>query len=208
MKVFFIRHGESLANLNLTSSLFSNDRNNRLTNIGKKQIGRVAKTINSGVSIVYSSPMHRAIESAQEFLFWYDKETRFMVDDRLREIDYGIYTDNRGNYEMNEITRRQIAGDYEVRFGGGENKREIITRFFAFLIDCYDKHMDESIIVFSHGRAISMVESEFCKINHLEKQHIHTSNGAVKELDIDTKAVSCMQKRINSLNKMNQKMSA
>ena len=199
MKIFFVRHGESLANLNLTSSSFSNDKNNKLTKLGKQQIRKTSETIGQKIGAVYSSPMYRTIESANEFLHD-NRKIFFTVDDRLREIDYGIYTDDRDNPEMSKIAERQIAGDYEIRFGGGENKREIITRFFSFLINCYNSHVNENIVIFSHGRAISIVESEFCKINNLKKQHIHTDNGTIKELNIDKESIKRMQKHINCLN--------
>ena len=128
MKIFFVRHGESLANLNLTSSSFSNDKNNKLTKLGKQQIRKTSETIGQKIGAVYSSPMYRTIESANEFLHD-NRKIFFTVDDRLREIDYGIYTDDRDNPEMSKIAERQIAGDYEIRFGGGENKREIIRHF-------------------------------------------------------------------------------
>ena len=71
-----------------------------------------------------------------------------------------------------------------MRFGGGENKREILDRFFDFMIDVYRKYPTSNIVVFSHGRAISIVESEYCTINHIEKSHKHTENGSVKQISM------------------------
>ena len=184
MKIFFIRHGESLANVGEVSATIEEDAKNKLTPTGLAQIQKTAQNIDAKISAVYASPMRRTIESAKAFISAGHPQTPLFIDDRLREIDYGIYTDDRDNPEMAQIAAQQIAGDYEIRFGGGENKREILTRFFDFINDCYKQHQHDSIVVFSHGRAISMVESEFCRINKIQKKHIHTDNGTVKELEI------------------------
>ena len=190
MKILFIRHGESLANIGKASAYIDEDVKNKLTPNGLAQIQETAKSIDSKISAVYASPMRRTIESAKVFIDAGHQQTSLFVDDRLREINYGIYTDDRDNPEMAQIAARQIAGDYEIRFGGGENKREILTRFFDFINDCYKQHRHDSIVVFSHGRAISMVESEFCRINKIQKKHIHTDNGTLKELEVNKKVLS------------------
>ena len=110
MKIFFIRHGESLANVGKVSAAIEKDAKNKLTPTGLAQIQKTAQNIDVKISAVYASPMRRTIESAKAFI--------------------------------------------------------------------------DNIVVFSHGRAISMVEAEFCSINKIQKKHIHTDNGTVKELEV------------------------
>lgn len=189
MKIFFIRHGESLANVGKVSAAIDKDAKNKLTPTGLAQIQKTAQNIDAKISAVYASPMRRTIESAKAFISAGHPQTPLFIDDRLREIDYSIYTDDRDNPAMVQITAQQIAGDYEIRFGGGENKREILTRFFDFINDCYKQHQHDNIVVFSHGRAISMVEAEFCRVNKIQKKHIHTDNGTVKEIEVDKESI-------------------
>ena len=201
MKIFFVRHGESLANVGMASSMTEDDTKNTLTAAGKAQIQKTARNIGVNINAVYSSPMYRTIESAKEFMNEGRNQIPFFIDDRLREIDYGIYTDDRDNPKMAQIAAKQIAGDYEVRFGGGENKREVVTRFFDFISDCYKQHENDSIVVFSHGRAISIIESEFCNVNKIHKKHIHTDNGTIKELEVSRENISHIIKYLKDLNR-------
>lgn len=178
-----------MANVGEVSAAISEDVKNKLTPTGLAQIQKMAQNMDAKISAVYASPMRRTIESAKVFIGAGHPQTPLLIDDRLREIDYGIYTDDRDNPEMAKIAAQQIAGDYEIRFGGGENKREILTRFFDFINDCYKQHQYDNIVVFSHGRAISMVEAEFCRINKIQKKHIHTDNGTVKEIEVGQEGI-------------------
>lgn len=200
MKVFFIRHGESMANAKkIKSSNF--DHLNDLTADGIVQIQETSTKIPEKISCIYASPYKRTVASAKIFIENRSEKLKLQVDDRLREINYGEYQDDLGNPEMDRITRKQVAGDYEIRFGKGENKREIITRFFSFLLNAFEKNANQNIVVFSHGRAISIIEYEFCMIRNIEKEHIHTGNGTIKKLDIDNSVVQVLKKHLQTLNK-------
>lgn len=96
----------------------------------------MANSIPEKVSTVYTSPSSRTVSSAKIFINSRPEHLTLKIDDRLREINYGVYIDNRDCSEMTEIAKKQIAGDYEIRFSStGENKREIIYRFFWISIE-------------------------------------------------------------------------
>lgn len=199
MNVFFIRHGESMANAKKIKSN-SGDYLNDLTPKGIIQIQEASKKILEKIDCVYSSSHKRTISSAKIFIKNRFEKLRLQVDDRLTEINYGKYLDDLENEELEKITQKQIAGDYEIRFGNGENKREIITRFFNFLIEIFEKKYNKNIVIFSHGRAISIIEHEFYKINNIEKEHIHTRNGTIKKLEINQTNITLLKKRLQELN--------
>lgn len=201
MILYMIRHGESLANINKTTSKIEMDFNNNLSNSGIEQIHFLSnQSIFNNIDCVFSSPMYRTIESASIFIRNLNSDPFFLIDDRLREIDYGIYTDDRENVAMSTISDMQKHGDYEIRFGGGENKREIVTRFFDFVIDLYLKFPKKHVAVFSHGRAISIFEAEFNKVCNILSQHKHTSNASVKEFHIDANIIKKLKEYLNLLN--------
>ncbi|MCR4918005.1 MAG: histidine phosphatase family protein [Alphaproteobacteria bacterium] len=206
MKVFFIRHGESLANTKVVKAS-DPDFLNTLTETGVAQAQEVAKNIVDKINAVYSSPYTRTMMTAQTFIDTRDKNLDIIVDDRLREIDYGIFGDNKAHPEMIEVAKRQIAGDYEVRFGRiGENKRELITRLFDFLIDIFNKHGDDDVVVaVSHGRVISILDYEFGTVNGGAKEHVSTKNAGVKEFILNEKSIANLQDHVHKLNEQKHK---
>ena len=161
MKIYLIRHGESLANLGLVSADFSMDNQNTLSKKGENQIQAIIPAFqNCSIMWIFSSPMKRAVKSAEILQSSLVNKPKIIIDNRLKEIDYGIYTDDRDNPEMQNIAKRQIAGDQEIRFGGGENIREILERFLGFLVDTYKENQNDEIIVFSHGRLLSIISKK------------------------------------------------
>jgi broad specificity phosphatase PhoE len=169
----------------------ADDSKNDLTNIGINQIKEIAQSLRENVDSIYVSPHLRTRSSARVFLESRHEKLTPVVDHRLREIDYGMYVDQKDHPSMIEVANKQISGDHEARFGEtGENKREILTRFYSFLIDIIDTHrLDEHIVVFSHGRAISILIDALKKagLNALDDTDHHTDNGTVKRIEI-TKA--------------------
>jgi broad specificity phosphatase PhoE len=189
MIISFIRHGESMSNKGLVLAS-AEDSKNDITNFGVDQIKRAANSLRDSVDGIYVSPYLRTKSSAQIFIENRKENLTPIVDYRLQEIDYGIYVDQKDHPMMGEVANKQINGDYEVRFGEtGENKREILTRFYSFLTDLIDIHgPDEHIVIFSHGRAISMVVEALSKAGLKPSKNInlHTDNGSIKRIEIRT----------------------
>ena len=104
--------------------------------------------------------MKRAVKSAEILQSGLVSKPKIIIDGRPKEIDYGIYTDDRDNPKMQNIAKKQIAGDQEIRFGGGENIREILERFLDFLVDTYKENQNDEIIILSHGRLLSIVSKK------------------------------------------------
>ena len=206
MKVFFIRHGERLANTKVVKAS-GPDFFNTLTETGITQVQEAARNIVDKINAVYSSPYTRTMMTAQTFIDARNEDLDIIVDDRLREIDYGIFGDNKSHPEMIEVAQRQIAGDYEVRFGRvGENKRELITRLFNFLIDIFNKHSDDDIVIaVSHGRVISILDYEFGMVNDKKKEHVSTKNAGVKEFILNEKSIANLQDHVHKLNEQKHK---
>ena len=157
MIVYFVRHGESLSNAGLLE-VGVDDNENAITEKGVLQIKSVAAYISGSIGRVYTSPLRRVMASAEVFSKNRSENLKIVADIRLREIDYGDDGDAKDSPRMQEVSRRQVEGDYDVRFGEtGENKREIVNRFYSFLVDLIGADSREDVVVFSHGRAISIV---------------------------------------------------
>ena len=200
MKIYLIRHGESLANLGLVSADFSMDNQNSLSQKGENQIRAIIPAFqNCNIVRIFSSPMKRAIDSAKILQSGLVNKPKIIIDNHLKEIDYGIFTDDRNNPEMQNIAKKQIAGDQEIRFGGGENIREILERFLDFLVDTYKENQSSEIIVFSHGRLLSIVSKkneELCQ-KKIKKSKI--DNASIIEFELNSDEITLLKTYLNTL---------
>ena len=200
MKIYLIRHGESLANLGLVSADFSMDNQNTLSKKGEDQIRAIIPAFrNCNIVRIFSSPMKRAVDSAEILQSGLVNKPKIMIDDRLKEISYGIFTDDRDNPEMQNIAKRQIAGDQEIRFGGGENIREILERFLDFLVDIYKENQNDEIIIFSHGRLLSIVSKKIEELCQKEIKKSKIENASIIELELNNNEINLLKTYLNIL---------
>ena len=200
MKIYLIRHGESLANLGLVSADFSMDNQNTLSKKGEDQIRAIIPAFqNCNIVRIFSSPMKRAVESAEILQSGLVSKPKIIIDGRLKEIDYGIYTDDRDNPEMQNIAKRQIAGDQEIRFGGGENIREILERFLDFLVDTYKENQNSEIIVFSHGRLLSIVSKKIEDICQKKIKESKIENASIIDVELNNNEINTLKTYLNTL---------
>ena len=202
MKVLFMRHGESKSQAKLVKNT-DPDSWNTLTEQGIEQVANTAKNTTLKINAVYSSPHARTVLTANTFIDVHKDKQNIIIDERLREIDYGFHGgDTKNHPEMIEVATKQIAGDYDVRFGRtGENKREIVTRFFCFLIDTFNSHKsDDIVLAVTHGRAISIVIHELAAINNTEAEHGGIKNAQIKEIDLTQETVDRLVKHVEYLN--------
>ena len=200
MKIYLIRHGESLANLGLVSADFSIDNQNTLSKKGENQIQAIIPAFqNCNIMWIFSSPMKRAIDSAKILQSGLVNKPKIMIDNRLKEIDYGIFTDDRDNPEMQNIAKKQIAGDQEIRFGDGENIREILERFLDFLVDIYKKNQNSEIIIFSHGRLLSIISKKIEDICQKKIKKSKIENASIIEVELNNNEIILLRTYLNTL---------
>ena len=200
MKIYLIRHGESLANLGLVSADFSMDNQNSLSQKGENQIQAIIPAFqNCNVMRIFSSPMKRAVESAEILQSGLVGKPKIILDNRLNEIDYGIFTDDRNNPEMQNIAKKQIAGDQEIRFGGGENMCEILGRFLDFLVDTYKENQNDEIIIFSHGRLLSIVSKKIEELCQKKIKKSQIDNASIIEVELNNTEIDLLKTYLNTL---------
>lgn len=200
MKIYLIRHGESLANLGLVSADFSMDNQNSLSQKGENQIQAIILAFqNCNIVQIFSSPMKRAVESAEILQSGLVGKPKIILDNRLKEIDYGIFTDDRDNPEMQNIAKKQITGDQEIRFGGGENIREILERFLDFLVDTYKKNQNGEIVVFSHGRLLSIVSKKIEELCQKKIKKSKIDNASIIEVELNNDEITLLKTHLNTL---------
>lgn len=201
MKVMFLRHGESKRQAKQVA-LDAPDTINVLSDIGIEQVKVAARAFHGNIDVVFASPYTRTQLTARIFLQELGIKKPIIIDERLREIDYGYHNGEiPKKVELTEVAIQQAAGNYEIRFGQtGENKREIVTRFFEFLVDIFNKYSEtDSILAVSHGRAISILNHEFCEINNMYSEHGGTNNAQIRTIELTPERIANIIQRLKTL---------
>jgi broad specificity phosphatase PhoE len=170
MRLYFVRHGESEANL---LREFSNSGlKHPLTKRGLAQAQRVADSL-AGLAVerVYSSPVLRAQQTAQILA---EKLTApLAITEALREWDVGIYEGTRDPEGWR--LHQQVQEDWfyhsrlESKMPGGESFLEIRTRFVPFiqgLLQAGGAENRQIVLVGHGGLYIAMLPVVFTNIDH------------------------------------------
>ena len=170
MRAYFVRHGESEANV---LEVISNRGSiHGLTLKGRRQAELLADRL-EGEPIVdlFCSPLLRAVETAE--ILGSAFGLRPTINDGLREFDCGEI-EGRGDPEAWDIFRTlvrkwMVEGDHEARIPGGESYLDIRARFFGMMessINALDPGREDVLLV-GHGMVYYlMLPLLFSNIDH------------------------------------------
>ncbi len=154
MKLYFVRHGESTANLDQE---FSNSGwRHPLTKVGVEQARTAANSL-SGPQIerIYSSPVMRAVQTAQ--ILAEGLRASLEINEALREWSVGIYegTAQPAGWELHRQVQDDwfIHGKLDSRMPGGESFCDIRERFAPFVEGLVRKgrSTDQKVVLVGHG---------------------------------------------------------
>jgi broad specificity phosphatase PhoE len=115
-----------------------------------RELGRALST--EAITAVYSSDLGRAMQTAQEVAMVHGLTV--CPDVRLREIDTGGFTHkNRAEIDAEFPGQRDIwaKAPATMRMPGGETLLETQIRALAFFAEIMRGHIDQTIVVISHG---------------------------------------------------------
>jgi len=170
-----MRHGEATDNV---KELISDKEIywSILTEKGIEAVKEAVSYLPNNIDAMYVSPLPRTIETAH-YVFEKYPHINVVIEDRIREIQYGKFSHSKNNEELDEIRRKQIAGDYLTRFGDyGENKLDIEKRLTNFLIDISNTDYHNVLIV-SHGSVISYMKRLLnVTSSHIQKGKVEIFN--------------------------------
>lgn len=136
--IYIFRHGQTELN---AKGIFQGQKNNpELNEQGIKQAqGLADRLIEKKLDIIYTSPLQRAIQTAEIANF--KLQVPIIIENELIEGNFGIAEGQskehiKNNMPVEYTNWRNLDDDFlDCRFDGGESKREIQTRFF----NCLDK---------------------------------------------------------------------
>jgi broad specificity phosphatase PhoE len=190
MRLFFVRHGESTANL---EHIFSNTNSyHPLTVQGIAQAQALALAF-TGIRIdrVYSSPILRAVQTAQLLVDMLSAPLE--ITEALREWSVGIFegTDAPAGWELHHHVQEEwfTRERYDSRMPGGESLEDMRQRFVPFisnLVTAYHE-LDRNLVLVSHGGLYTAMLPVICSnLNwHFAREHGfgHTTIAIVEPRD-------------------------
>ena len=144
------RHGETVFNV---QGRWQGQSDSPLTERGLAQARELGRALSTDtIAAVYSSDLGRAMQTAREVAAPHGLVVRPEV--RLREIETGGFT-GKGAAEIDAEypgQRAQWAATPAVmRLPGGETLMEAQARALAFFAETMPRHIDQTIVVISHG---------------------------------------------------------
>jgi broad specificity phosphatase PhoE len=163
MKLYFIRHGESEANIQHVIS--NRESPFGLTPRGKEQANALAENLKGiPITAIYSSPVLRARETTE--ILSQSLHLSYQVTEALREYDCGVLEEksDAASWKLHS----EIAEDWTVNHNylrkpeGGENFLEIKKRFIPFIENFTQNHLNSqnhSLFV-SHGGLLQLMLPE------------------------------------------------
>lgn len=198
MNLILMRHGEATNN----KEKYLSDKEiyfSTLTKKGKKDVKKTVKNLPTNIDEVYISPLPRTIETSY-YVYKRFPNIKYTIDNSIREIYYGKYSGRKNNEELDLVRRKQIDGDYFIRFGEyGENKYDIENRLCLFLNDIFkNKYNESTILIITHGSISSYIK----RIMNLKSKHLETGKIEIYD-DINFRP---LMERINLLDELKNNM--
>lgn len=103
-----------------------------------------ARHRNANLAVVFTSDLHRAVETAQ--IAFADASIPIQVDPRLRECNYGVL-----NGGPAALVARERAEHIDTPFPGGQSYREVIAATSDFLHDVAADWNGRRVLVIAHS---------------------------------------------------------
>jgi broad specificity phosphatase PhoE len=163
MKLYFVRRGESEANIQHVIS--NRESPFSLTPLGKGQANALAQNLKDiPITAIYSSPVLRATETAK--ILSQAFHLPYHSTEALREYDCGILEEK--SDEVSWQVHGEIAEDWTVNHNylrkpeGGESFLDITKRFIPFIESFTHNHLNlqNHILFVSHGGLLQLMLPE------------------------------------------------
>jgi broad specificity phosphatase PhoE len=179
MILYFVRHGET--EFNKHHQLMGQRIDAPLDDKGLRQAHEVVAKLPKDFDVIYSSPLHRAAQTARIIADYFNKNIE--IRDELKERDFGSLSGKTWTEIDQETGRSLSAADerltYDYQEYGGESAEQVKTRLQTFLAGVKDKHGDGVVVVVTHFGIISLMNQLY---PHKERHVL--SNTSVHKFEI------------------------
>jgi broad specificity phosphatase PhoE len=181
MKLYLVRHGESIANSQRKHQGDSYDTD--LTELGFEQAKKLANRLKEfNFDIIYTSHLKRAKQTADEINLFHNKE--IIVNKKLKERDNGDFS---GKVWTEELWKGMIGDKMNIKAPNGENRIDQYNRVKP-IIDKILK-LNKDILIVSHGGTIKSILASLFPEKNLEEIHklYKTGNTCLYKIEVQNK---------------------
>ncbi len=182
MKLYVARHGETEWN-SLDKICGRTDLN--LTEKGICQahdLGKRMREENKIPDVIIVSPMKRAQQTARAVLEELPKkDIEFFTDERLIEMDYGIYEG------MPRLTEGFLEnkGNFAVKYPNGESQLMAAARVYPLIDEIKAKYKDKTVMLVCHGGICRIIHTYFNNLPNSEFLKWSATNCCLSEYETD-----------------------
>lgn len=167
LNIYLTRHGQNTDNI---AGILNGHRDMPLTEKGIEQAREVAEKIKEAkihFDFVYSSPLKRALETAQ-IISEITHSDAPQKEQLLIERDFGIMTGEKvADIEKMcapNIIKTEII-TYFIDANGAESFPDLMRRAKVLLEKIYDKHKSGNILLVTHGDIGKMIYAEYYNLD-------------------------------------------
>lgn len=183
-KVYIVRHGESLWNL---EHRLQGGQDPALSETGYGQAARVAEALEGlGVAAVYSSPLRRASETARIIAGALRVPLHVHAD--LREMSLGAWE----GMPLRDLLAREettylawLAAPADCSPPGGEPMGAFAERVMAALTEVREKYAQQNTVLVTHGVVARVLVARTLGLDLNQIYRMRLSNGSVSCLIFD-----------------------
>jgi len=180
-KYYILRHGEALSNVKGFVSSWPEKVDNPLTERGFEQAKTAGENLlKENINLIFSSDLSRAKQTAETVGDILKIKPEY--DERLREIDFGIFsgkpvTDFMGHFKSRN---ERING----KAPEGESYEDVLKRMEGFLKDMESKYKDKKILVVSHQAPLFILEGVFKEYSLEESVNFFTDEKLLSNCEL------------------------
>jgi broad specificity phosphatase PhoE len=159
VKIIFESHATTVDN---ESEVASGHADAKLSALGLKQASELGERYKDNLpDTVFCSDLSRSYETGEGAFL--DKNIPIIRDERLRECNYGDYT----QHPSDEVKAMKVEC-IDKPFPNGESYRQCMSRMKGFLKDLVEKHDGKTVMIIGH-RATQYVLEHWVKQIPLEE---------------------------------------
>lgn len=180
MKIFVMRHGETVWN---SKGITQGISQNRLSKKGKDQAemtASVAKNLN--IDLILVSPLMRTVQTANIMNKFHN--AKIVKNNKIIECDQGIFT---GRKYMSLTFEEKLIKAKRQKEQGMEAIEEIEQRVKEFIAEIKENYNNKNILVVTHNIIASAIESlaRFGKFDdEIFRNQVKFDNAELKEIEI------------------------
>ena len=180
MRLFIVRHGETVENVN---QIVQGQIPGKLTKKGIEQTRRLGERLkNEKIDVLYSSDLRRAADTAKEILK-YHRDIPVFYTPLLRERSFGKY-EGKPSSEWKKFYEERGLERWMAKTEGGENYRDLKKRIGVFLDEIVPKHLNDTVVLVTHGGVIRCLYSIFMGKPLSETAYMKVDNTALCVVDV------------------------